>query len=140
MTALRQKVAELRKAVMDVHPGVVRIEGEKQATASSGQTGAADEKAKHVRSALEGLQRQRAAVELGIEESAEAREHTVEQNATAKIKELESEVEDALQSPSGNRAEKFRLLQERLAIKRLSPVQPGSETPTISTIVRHRGN
>ncbi len=140
MEALRQRLADLRQAVMQVHGGVVRLEKEAEALGRGYQGSVIAEKERHIHAALEGLRRQRAAVELDIQESAEQRDHTVERNATAKVKELEGEVEDALQGPVESRAEKFLILQDRLAIKRLSPAQPGNETPTISTIVRHRGN
>jgi hypothetical protein len=140
MAALRQKLADLRQAVMEVHPGVVRLSNEARTTVNDGQSSAANEKVDTVRAALEGVRQRRAAVELDIQDNAVERDRAVEQNATAKVRELESEVEDALQSPAENRAEKLRALQDRLAIKSLPPTPPGNVTPTISTIVRHRAN
>lgn len=150
MEQLRQRLDDLRQAVAS--PGVrlgkdtvISIQGnavpsgktQKGQLQSKGQAALAIAD-KHIRNALEQVRKQRAAVELDIEESVAEKDHTFERNAVAKVQELEDEVEKALQSPVEERKEKLRILQERLEIKHLTPLRPEEVTPTIRTIVRHK--
>ncbi len=138
MENLRQGLADLRQVVMGVHDGVVKPGNEAKVPAKGGKSVVTDQIERDVRSALKELRKRREAVELDVEESADVRDHTVERNLVVKVQELEGEVEQALQSPVENRAENIHALKDRLEIKRLSPAMPAKETPTMSTIVRHR--
>ncbi len=147
LQTLRQQVTALNQA-LDYLGGRIRtplISVQTNGATSSGTTpdqGVAQQQAldNKVRDVLNAVTMQRTIVQSAIENDT-GESSIIKRNAAAKLEELETAMEDILNSPLEDRAQKIVQLRERLKV-RTSPqtAQPAAEerTPTISTIVRHR--
>lgn len=131
MAKLRQHVEELRQELINI-TGAPNHGGKTPLVADSALE-------YRIHAAMGKLRKQREAVEFETQASVAERDHTLERNAAAKVRELEDEVENALQSPAEERGNKLMALRERLKIGP-RPVNPGkSKTPGIRTIANQEG-
>lgn len=154
MDNLRQRADELRKAVVKLHMVALRTGKINALSLANGQAVTPYIKVQQdeqkeislraeaetgVRQALDRVHGQRAIVQQKVAQSAAGENHSMELNATAKMQELEDELDKTLKSPSEERAAGLLAIKEHLEVKHLSAVEADKEkTPTISTIVRHR--
>jgi len=154
MENLRQRMDELHKAVVKLYDKSLATGKANALSLENGQSVTPDfklqqdiqtkksERAKAeilVSRALGRVRGQRAVVEQKVAESAVGEDHSMERNAAAKVRELEDELDKALQSPPEERAASLHEIKDRLAVKHGPLVETEQEkTPTISTIVRHR--
>jgi hypothetical protein len=152
MEQLRQQVNELRQAITQLPAAPARtgnipeisIESEKKAgkdgrsgktvDASGTNAEAPDARESNIRAVLEQLRRQREAVELETQESVTERDHTLERNAAAKVRQLEDEVEKALRAPAEERDKELLTLRERLKIGPRPTIPGKPKSPGIRTI------
>lgn len=104
-----------------------------KAPETSPQAVVADKRENRIRTVLDKLRKQRETVEVETQERSVERDHPLERNATAKVRQLEDEVEKALQSPAEERDQKLLALRERLKIgpRLTTPGKP--KTPGIRT-------
>jgi hypothetical protein len=90
-----------------------------------------------VGNALARMREQRAKFDAAAEIAPEHRNNQ-EHKTAAKLKELEDELDDALQGSQLKCTEKLADLKRRFKISTITNEGPLDNTPTISTIVRHR--
>lgn len=58
--------------------------------------------------------------------------------AANKLEQLETELQSILSGPEGQKMMKLDKLQQRMKLKSHNPIRPVNDTPTISTLVKHR--
>jgi len=145
LEVMRQRITELRMAVVKLQgpatlstsPISLQSEGLKQKTAQDGQAVRAKAESE-VRAAQEKIRSHRTALQQKIDAAA-GEDHSQERHVVDKVRDLEDEVDQALQAKSEERGEKLKNLSERLKISvGIQSDQPRDRTPTITTIVQHR--
>lgn len=149
---LRQRVRELRQAVKEfnhinfsVEQGAVAIDSsDPKAMKSRTATKSRIQPKRHaaqgkLASALTKLRTHRVAMRDKRGKSAGGRDATLIANAMVKCEQLENEVEEFLASAPSEQSVKLKDLQDHLAPSKLLEVSRfQNDTPTISTITRHR--
>ena len=142
---LRQEIAKLQGLISEIYAvGTLTIndgknlekdEQEQEKVRQRGET--RKNKEKDLRITLGQLRQQRVRFEVGTDSAPESRRNH-ELRVAGKVKELEDELENILNGPSEEHFKKLEVLREKLEIKHSKPSTQLDQTPTISSIVRHR--
>lgn len=149
-TLLRQRVEELQQAVEDLSVSSTSLEvtmgessdismtdGGKESKASDKYSERDRAKRENVKGVLGRVRAQRLKYESANDTRGSIKGE-IEHRSVSKLKELEDDLDNVLKAPQDVQSAKLEALREHLKIHRRIVDQKQDETPTISTIVRHR--
>ncbi len=151
---LRLRIEELRQVVEKFHSGVIDSEvtlaepnnitmfdgnkdGKLVVRQEKRDIVKKEKQSNEVEAALGKMRTQRAKFEAAATSRPEHKQGH-ERKLANKLKELENELESALQAPQAEQTEKLTALSKRLKINSGREERKPDDTPTLTTIVRHR--